>query len=108
MDHPFTLSCAINKANCLHDAGGFDDAASLQRETLDRLQKTLGVRHPDTLICEGNLAIALRDSGRGAEAIVLQRQAIGGMTDVLGPDHPNIAALRAWRLRNRDLEAQPT
>jgi tetratricopeptide (TPR) repeat protein len=108
MDHPFTLSCAINKANCLHDAGGFDDAASLQRETLDRLQKTLGVRHPDTLICEGNLAIALRDSGRGAEAIVLQRQAIGGMTDVLGADHPSIGALRAWRLRNRDLEAQPT
>jgi hypothetical protein len=102
------LSCAINKANCLHDVGDFDAAVSLQRETLDQLQKALGVRHPDTLVCEGNLAITLRDAGRGAEAISLQRQVTGAMTDVVGTDHPNIRALLAWRLRNRDLEAQPT
>jgi len=107
-DHPFTLSCAINKANCLHDAGDFDAAASLQRETLDRLQKTLGERHPDTLVCEGNLAITLRARGRHAEAVKVQNHVIASMTDVLGADHPNIAALRDWRLRNRDLEAQPT
>lgn len=107
-DHPFTLSCAVNKASCLHDAGDFDAAASLQRETLDRLQKTLGVRHPDTLVCQGNLAVTLRAGGRGADAAELQRQAIGGMTDIFGADHPNISGLRAWRLRNRELEAQPT
>jgi tetratricopeptide (TPR) repeat protein len=107
-DHPFTLSCAINKASCLHDAGDFDAAASLQRETIDRLQKTLGVRHPDTLVCEGNLAITLRASGRAPEALTLQGKVLESMADVLGPDHPNIDALRAWRLRNRDLEAQPT
>ena len=107
-DHPFSLSCAINKANCLHDTGDFDAAASVQRETLDRLQKTLGVRHPDTLVCEGNLAITLGASGQGAEAVPLQAHVIVSMTDVLGADHPIVGALRNWRLRNRDLEAQPT
>jgi hypothetical protein len=66
------------------------------------------MRHPDTLVCEGNLAIALRDSGRGAEAVALQRQVVLAMTEVVGADHPNVDALLAWRLRNRDLEAQPT
>jgi MinD-like ATPase involved in chromosome partitioning or flagellar assembly len=108
MDHPFTLSCAINKANCLHDAGDLDAAASLQRETLDRLHKTMGIRHPDTLVCEGNLAITLRDAGRSTEAISLQRQVALAMSEELGAEHPNVAALLAWRLRNRDLEAQPT
>ena len=107
-DHPFTLTSAINKASCLHDIGDLDAAVSLQRETLDRLQKTLGMRHPDTLVCEGNLAITLRDSGRSAEAVALQRQVVLIMTEVVGADHPNVDALLAWRLRNRDLEAQPT
>jgi cellulose biosynthesis protein BcsQ/tetratricopeptide (TPR) repeat protein len=107
-DHPFALSCAVNKANCLYDAGDFDSAVSLQRDTLERLQKTLGERHPDTLVCEGNLAITLRGGGRTAEAVELQGHALSGMTDVLGPDHPNIGALLDWRLRNRELEAQPT
>jgi tetratricopeptide (TPR) repeat protein len=107
-DHLFTLSCAINKANCLHDVGDFDAAAELQRDTLDRLQKTLGVRHPDTLVCEGNFAITLRATGRTEDAIALQSHVITNMIDVLGADHPNTSALRGWRLRNRDLEAQPT
>jgi cellulose biosynthesis protein BcsQ/tetratricopeptide (TPR) repeat protein len=107
-DHPFSLSCAVNKANCLHDAGYFEAAASLQRETLDRLQKTLGIRHPDTLACEANLAITLHAAGQQAEALALQRRVIESMTDALEADDPNIAALRDWRLRNLDLEAQPT
>jgi tetratricopeptide (TPR) repeat protein len=107
-DHPFTLSCAINKANCLHDAGDYDAALSLQRETLDRLRKTMTTRHPDTLVCEGNLAITLGASGRNADALSLQGKVIEALTDVLGADHPNIGALKLWRLRNRDLEAQPT
>jgi tetratricopeptide (TPR) repeat protein len=107
-DHPFTLSCAINKANCLHDAGDHEGAMALQRETVGRLDKTLGGSHPDTLVCEGNLAITLRASGHGAEAEAGQAGVIARLADVLGAEHPNIGALREWRLRNRDLEAQPT
>jgi hypothetical protein len=33
---------------------------------------------------------------------------ISSTIDVLGADHPDVAALRIWRLPNRDLEAQPT
>ncbi len=88
--------------------GDLDAAVSLLRETLDQMQKTMGTRHPDTLVGEGNLAITLRDAGQGTEAIALQRQVVGVMAEGLGADHPNVDALFAWRLRNRDLEAQPT
>ena len=63
MVHPFTLSCQINKANCLHDLGQLSDAETLLRETLERLRRTLGATHPDTQVCEANLAIMLRGLG---------------------------------------------
>jgi tetratricopeptide (TPR) repeat protein len=107
-DHPFTLSCQINKANCLHDLRRMSEAESLQRDTLERLKKTLGANHPDTQVCEANLAIVLRAQGRADEAEALQLTVISGLTDALGHYHPSVAALREWRLQNRDLEAQPT
>jgi tetratricopeptide (TPR) repeat protein len=107
-DHPFTLSCQINKANCLHDLRRLSEAESLQRDTLERLKKTLGAGHPDTQVCEANLSIVLRDQRRGEEAEALQLRVIAGLGEALGNDHPSVAALREWRLQNRDLEAQPT
>ena len=107
-DHPFTLSCEINKANCLHDLRRLTEAESLQRETVERLKKSLGDNHPDTNVCEANLAIVLRAQGRLDEAEALQLKVIAGLSQALGTDHPNIAALRNWKLQNRDLEAQPT
>jgi tetratricopeptide (TPR) repeat protein len=107
-DHPFTLSCEINKANCLHDLRRLSDAESLQRETAERLKKTLGDSHPDTQVCEANLSVVLRAQGRVDEAEAMQLQVIGGLNQGLGTDHPSVAALRNWRLQNRDLEAQPT
>ena len=60
-DHPFTLSCQINKANCLHDLRTAElKRRALQRDILERLKKTLGASHPDTQVCEANLAIVLR------------------------------------------------
>jgi MinD-like ATPase involved in chromosome partitioning or flagellar assembly/tetratricopeptide (TPR) repeat protein len=107
-DHPFTLSCQINRANCLHDLGRLSEAETLQRDILERLKKTLGAGHPDTQVCEANLAIVLRAQERVAEAEALQLRVIGGLGEALGSDHPSVAALREWRLQNRDLEAQPT
>jgi hypothetical protein len=107
-DHPFTLSCQINKANCLHDLHRLSEAESLQRDTIERLKKTLGAGHPDTQVCEGNLSIVLRAQGRGDEAEALQHQVIEGLGEALGNEHPSVTALREWRLQNRDLEAQPT
>jgi tetratricopeptide (TPR) repeat protein len=107
-DHPFTLSCQINKANCLHDLHRLTEAENLQRDTIERLKKTLGDNHPDTLICQANLAVVLRAHRRTDEAEALQLKVISELGHALGPEHPNVAALRGWRLQNRDLEAQPT
>jgi TIR domain/Tetratricopeptide repeat/NB-ARC domain/CobQ/CobB/MinD/ParA nucleotide binding domain len=107
-DHPFTLSCQVNKANCLHDLSRLHDAEILQRDTIERLRKTLRDNHPDTLVCQANLAVVLRANGRSEEAEALQLKVIAELSQTLGTDHPNVAALRNWRLQNRDLEAQPT
>jgi hypothetical protein len=107
-DHPFTLSCQINKANCLHDLGRLIEAESLQRETLERLRQTLGAWHPDTEVCEANLSIVLRAQQRTEDAEELKLQVITRLGKTLGNDHPSVTALREGRLQNRDLEAQPT
>ena len=88
--------------------GRLSEAETLQRETLERLKKTLGASHPDTQVCEANLAIVLRAQGRAEEAEALQLKVITGLGEALGNDHPSVTALREWRLQNRDLEAQPT
>jgi Tetratricopeptide repeat len=107
-NHPFTLSCQVNKANCLHDLGRLAEAEILQRETADGMRKALRSNHPDTFICEANLAVILRAQGRSEEAEALRDRVIRGLRQVLGIEHPNVLALRDWRLQNRDLEAQPT
>jgi Tetratricopeptide repeat len=107
-DHPFTLSCQINKANCLHDLRRLSEVESLQRDVLERLKRSLGANHPDTQVCEANRAIVLRAQERAEEAEALQLRVIMGLGEALGNDHPSVTALREWRLQNRDLEAQPT
>lgn len=107
-DHPSTLSCEINKANCLHDLRRFSEAEILQRETHERLQKTLLDTHPDTQVCEANLAVVLRAQGRMEEAEAIQLKVLAGLSQTLGNEHHSVAALRNWRLQDRDLEAQPT
>jgi hypothetical protein len=107
-EHPFTQSCAINQANCLHDLQRLADAESLLSETHERLRMTLGDSHPDTLVCEANRAVVLRTQGRVDEAQALQLKVIAGLRQLLGTDHPSVTALRSWLLQNRELEVQPT
>ena len=67
-DHPFTLSCAINKANCLHDLRAASrDAEGQQRETSSGCARCSARHHPDTQVCEANLAINLRAQGGTSE-----------------------------------------
>ena len=58
ISHPFTLSCAINMANCLHDLGRFEEAEALAGQTRTQFAEVLGPLHPDTLVCEANLAVS--------------------------------------------------
>ena len=93
-DHPFTMSCAVNKANCLYDGDQLSAAEGLLRETLERLKRTLRNQHQDTLICEANLAVTLHEQGRTDEAGQLRRQVIAAMEPVFGAEHPSIGGLR--------------
>ena len=89
-EHPYSLSCALTMANCLHDLGQFSAAEDLQRETIARLRKILGDSHPDTLTAQANLAITMRAMGQGDEADRLQKHIVAAMTrPPLGESHPS-------------------
>jgi hypothetical protein len=102
------LSCAINRANCLHDLGRFAEAEAQLRAALDRLLRTLGRRHPDTLVCQANLAVNLRAGGKTEDAEQLRQTVTSDMRGFLAEEHSHIVALRGWRVQDRDLEVQPT
>jgi hypothetical protein len=102
--HPFTLSCAINLANCLGDAGELAAAESLGRETISRLASVLHQDHPDVLVCQADLAITLRDAGRKEEAEELRATVLAGFDRVLGAAHPDAVQARSGQRINRDLE----
>jgi hypothetical protein len=106
-DHPFTLSCAINLANCLGDLGELAEAEDVERGTLPGLRGRLGPQHPDTLVCEANLAVTLYLAGREEQASELRDRVLAEMDLLLGEDHPNGILLREWERNNRDLEPQP-
>jgi hypothetical protein len=108
-DHPYSLSCALTMANCLHDLGQFSAAVDLQRDTIARLRKILGDSHPDTLTAQGNLAIVMLAMGQEDDANRFRDQIAAAMTrPPLGDSHPSIVALRDWTLVNGELEPQPT
>ena len=108
-DHPYSLSCALTMANCLHDLGQFSAAEDLQRDTIARLRKILGDSHPDTLTAQANLAIIMRATGQEEDANRLRDQIAAAMArPPLGETHPSTVALRNWALVDGELEPQPT
>ncbi len=60
----------------LSSAGRFDDAESVWRDTLARMQRTLGSQHPDTANCYVGLAAVELHQGRRDAAVHLLEQAI--------------------------------
>jgi hypothetical protein len=52
-----------NLANKLGDQGELDEAASMQKEALEKRKRILGEAHPDTITAMGNLANSLGDQG---------------------------------------------
>jgi hypothetical protein len=106
-DHPFTMACAVNKANCLHELDQLASAESEQRAVGRRMKEALGLTHPDVMISDANMAITMRAIGRAREASELQWQTISALTGKFGDAHPSAIALRAWKLQDLDIEAQP-
>jgi cellulose biosynthesis protein BcsQ/tetratricopeptide (TPR) repeat protein len=105
-DHPCSLSCAINLANCMGDLGRHDEARALEDRTLTGLAR-FGTRHPDTLACQANLAISRRALSEQAEAARLHDAAVQALAEVLGKEHPEVGIVRAGVRLSRELEPEP-
>jgi hypothetical protein len=71
------------------------------------MREVLGWAHPDAILSDANLAVIMRAAGRSREASGLQQQTISALAGKLGDDHPSVVALKAWKLQNLDIEAQP-
>ena len=66
----------------------------MNRQTLARYEKVLGIEHPDTLMSLYCLAHLLANMRRTDESIVLYKRACTGYSAVLGEDHPTTRACR--------------
>ena len=99
----------INKANCLHDLAqlqrGGEPAAGRPSSGCRRPSaRSIPTRRSARRTCRSCCA----PSGGPRRPRRSSSRSSRGWARPLGNDHPSVAALREWRLQNRDLEAQPT
>jgi hypothetical protein len=88
-DHPDTLKCMNNLANCYHILGRHQDALRLRQETLALSKVRLGPGHPDTLASMCGLATSYHATGRHTEALQLRQETLALYKARRGPDHPD-------------------
>ena len=100
------MASAVNRANCLHDLGQLSSAESEQQSVGRLMKEVLGPSHPDAILSDANLAVTMR-ARRDRGAPELQLQTISALTGKLGETHPSVVALKAWKLQDLDIEAQP-
>jgi tetratricopeptide (TPR) repeat protein len=78
-----------NLALVLDWQGKYEEAESMNRQTLARRETVLGPEHPDTLTSMSNLALVLVEQGKYEEAESMNRQTLARRETVLGPEHPD-------------------
>jgi len=88
LDTQNTLSVAYRSA------GLYDDAMTLDEQTLVDCKRILGSDHHDTITSRNNLALDYRLAGRLDEAITLRRHALTDLECTLGPRHPDTLSFR--------------
>jgi serine/threonine protein kinase/tetratricopeptide (TPR) repeat protein len=88
VDHPDTLVCATNLANCYQGVGRTAEALKLREETLPLQQTRLGCAHPKTLYTMNNLANSYCAAGRHLDAMHLFEKTFELMKAQLGLDNP--------------------
>jgi len=100
-DHRLTLQTAAVAGFYLRIAGAYQDALTLDQDTVERRSRLLGDDDPMTLMSVTNLAINLRFLGKAAEAYDLDSRAAATLAKAPGPDDPR--TLVAIRNLARDL-----
>nr|CEG03181.1 unnamed protein product [Fusarium pseudograminearum CS3487] len=63
-----------NLAITLGDQGKLDEAVSIMKEVLEKMQQILGDEHPATITAMNNLAITLGDQGKLDEAVLIEKE----------------------------------
>jgi tetratricopeptide (TPR) repeat protein len=91
-DHPDTLLSAGNLAGNLWALGEYQQAHTLNEDTLTRKRRVLGNDHPDALASANNLAANLRALGEYQQARTLNEDTLTRRRRVLGNDHPDTLA----------------
>ncbi len=76
-----------NLAGVLCSQGKYKAAEEIQRQTLQLMEKALGLEHPTTLTSMDNLALMLSDQGKYEAAEEMHQRALELMEKVLGPTH---------------------
>ena len=97
------LARALNDLGVVLEArGGYEEAVSLYRESLDMRARFRGEGHVGYAVTTSNLAVALYRIGDVDAAVVMAEQAVAAFTRSLGSDHDrtmtaqgNLAALRS-------------
>ena len=81
-----------NLALVLDSQGKYEEAEAMNRQTLERREKVLGLEHPDTLTSVHCLAHLLAKQRRIDESLRLYRRASAGYNTTLGKDYPTTIA----------------
>jgi tetratricopeptide (TPR) repeat protein len=100
-DHPDALYTANSLALDLYRLGDYQQARSLDEDTLAHYRRVLGEDHPDTLATASSLAGDLYGLGEYQQARRLDEDTLARSRRVLGEDHPrtlNTASNFAGRL----------
>ncbi len=87
--HLDTLAAASNLAGDLHALGEYQQARTLNEDTLTRCHQILGEDHPHTLAAASNLAADLRALGEYQQARTLNEDILTRRRRILGEDHPH-------------------
>ncbi|KAF1935581.1 hypothetical protein EJ02DRAFT_484297 [Clathrospora elynae] len=78
-----------NLAQVLESQGKYEDAESMNRQTLALKETVLGREHPSTLTSMSNLALVLGHQGKYEDAEAMNRQTLALSETVLGREHPS-------------------
>ncbi|EXA48836.1 hypothetical protein FOVG_05494 [Fusarium oxysporum f. sp. pisi HDV247] len=102
-EHPSTITAMNNLGSTLRDQGKLDEAASMQKEVLEKMHRILGDEHLSTITAMNNLAATLSDQGKLDEAASMRTDVLDIRRRILGNKHPDtIAAISNLAITLRD------
>jgi tetratricopeptide (TPR) repeat protein len=82
------VSAKNNLASTFGELGQLNEAATMQREVLEKRRRILSDEHPSTIWAMSNLASTLGELGQLDDSIAMSKEAYIKLTALFGPCHP--------------------